>query len=86
VIAGLDEYWDVAIVDPPREGLREAGVAAVTTARPRTIVVVSCDPASLGRDTRLLRGTGYRLEWAAPVDLFPQTYHVETVARFARDD
>jgi 23S rRNA (uracil1939-C5)-methyltransferase len=86
VIAGLDEYWDVAIVDPPREGLREAGVAAVTAARPRTIVVVSCDPASLGRDTRLLQGAGYRLEWAAPVDLFPQTYHVETVARFARDD
>ncbi len=84
VVANLDEYWDVAIVDPPREGLGEPGVAAVTAARPRTVVYVSCDPASLGRDTRLLAQGGYRLEWAAPVDLFPQTYHVETVARFTR--
>ncbi len=85
VIANLDEYWDVAIVDPPREGLGEAGIAAVTAARPRTVVYVSCDPASLGRDTWMLNRSGYRLEWAAPVDLFPQTYHIETVARFVHD-
>jgi len=85
VVGGLDEYWDVAIVDPPREGLRDPGVSAVTAARPRVLVYVSCDPASLGRDTRLLASAGYLLDWAAPVDLFPQTYHVETVARFVRD-
>jgi 23S rRNA (uracil1939-C5)-methyltransferase len=60
-------------------------VSAVTAARPRVLVYVSCDPASLGRDTRLLASAGYLLDWAAPVDLFPQTYHVETVARFVRD-
>ena len=82
-VAGIvDDYWTVAVVDPPRSGLGESGVAAVTAARPRTIVYVSCDPASLARDARHLAAAGYRLDWAAPVDMFPQTYHVETVARF----
>jgi 23S rRNA (uracil1939-C5)-methyltransferase len=85
VVTDLAEHWDVAIVDPPREGLGEPAVASITAARPRTVVYVSCDPASLGRDTRLLGRNGYTLEWVAPVDLFPQTYHVEAVARFVRD-
>lgn len=80
----LDEYWDVAVVDPPRVGLGLGGVAAVTAAFPRVIAYVSCDPASLARDHRYLVDAGYVLEWAAPVDLFPQTYHVETVAKFVR--
>ncbi|MEN8233815.1 MAG: class I SAM-dependent RNA methyltransferase [Actinomycetota bacterium] len=78
----LDDSWSVAIVDPPRAGLGSAGVEAVTGPNPRTIVLISCDPASLGRDAGLLRGAGYDLEWVQPVDLFPQTYHVETVSRF----
>jgi 23S rRNA (uracil1939-C5)-methyltransferase len=83
-IESLDEYWDVAVVDPPRKGLGERGVEAVTSAEPRTIAYVACDPASLARDTRILRDLGYNLIEATPVDLFPQTYHVETVARFER--
>jgi 23S rRNA (uracil1939-C5)-methyltransferase len=82
VVETLDEYWTLAIVDPPRTGLRAKGVAAVIAAHPRTIVYVSCDPASLSRDARLLADEGYRLDWAVPVDLFPQTFHIETVARF----
>jgi 23S rRNA (uracil1939-C5)-methyltransferase len=80
--AAVEEPWDVAIVDPPRAGLGTAGVDAVTRTTPRTIVLISCDPASLARDARLLAGAAYRLDWVQPVDLFPQTYHVETVARF----
>ncbi len=84
-VAGtLDEYWDVAIIDPPRVGLGIGGVAAVTAAFPRVIAYVSCDPASLARDHRYLEDAGYVLDWATPVDLFPQTYHVETVARYIR--
>jgi 23S rRNA (uracil1939-C5)-methyltransferase len=74
--------WDIAVVDPPRDGLGAAGVAVVVKGRPRAIAYVSCDPASLSRDTRALAAAGYRLDWAAPVDMFPQTFHIETVAAF----
>lgn len=76
------EPWDLAVVDPPRDGLGKAAVEAVTACEPRAIAYVSCDPASLARDTRTLTEAGYGLAWAAPVDLFPQTFHVETVAAF----
>ena len=78
----VKDRWDVAVVDPPRAGLGSRGVAAVTRTGPRTIVLISCDPASLARDASLLGDAGYRIDWAQPVDLFPQTYHVETVTRF----
>lgn len=81
--ARIEEPWNVALVDPPRTGLGAEGVDVVTAADPRRIVYVSCDAASLARDARLLAGAGYRLDWATPVDMFPQTYHVETVARFS---
>ena len=82
VIHDIDEYWQAAIVDPPRSGLGEDGVDAVTAAGPRVVVYVSCDPASLARDSRLLAESGYGLTSAIPVDLFPQTFHIETVATF----
>lgn len=85
-VADLDEYYEIAVVDPPRQGLKEEGVAAVVAARPRALAYVSCDPASLARDAGYLAGSGYRMEWAAPVDLFPQTFHIETVAAFIRED
>ncbi len=83
-IEALEEYWDVAVVDPPRKGLGQRGIEAVTSAMPRTIAYVSCDPASFARDTRMLEDFGYEFVEATPVDLFPQTYHVEIVARFNR--
>jgi 23S rRNA (uracil1939-C5)-methyltransferase len=85
-IERIDEYWDVAIADPPRRGLGIDGIDAVTAARPRTLVYVSCDPASLARDTALLGEIDYELAWVAPVDMFPQTFHIECVARFDRLD
>jgi len=80
----LDEYWDVAVVDPPRKGLGQRGVEAVTAAMPRRIAYVACDPASLARDARMLKSYGYEFVEATPVDMFPQTYHIEIVARFDR--
>lgn len=75
---------DVAVVDPPRTGMGEAGVAALMAASPDRVAYVSCDPAALARDTRLLAGEGYRLDRVTPVDMFPQTHHVEAVAVFVR--
>ena len=83
-VEGLDEYWDVVIADPPRRGLGADGIEAVTAAEPRTVVYVSCDPASLARDTALLAEWDYELDWVTPVDMFPQTFHIESVARFER--
>lgn len=83
-VARLDEYWDVVIADPPRRGLGVDGIEAVTAAEPRTLVYVSCDPASLARDTALLAEWEYELDWVTPVDMFPQTFHIECVARFVR--
>lgn len=76
--------FDVVLVDPPRAGLHERVIAALAARRPRTVVYVSCDPTTLARDAARLVSAGYTLTDATPVDLFPQTYHVETVARFER--
>ncbi len=80
-IAGLG-HFDVAVVDPPRAGLPPEVISAISAARPRAIAYVSCDPATLARDAKLLGASGMTLTSATPVDLFPQTYHVETVAIF----
>jgi 23S rRNA (uracil1939-C5)-methyltransferase len=73
---------DVLIVDPPRLGLGAQLCGTVARARPRRVVYVSCDPATLARDLRgLVDGAGYRLASVRAFDLFPQTPHVETVVR-----
>lgn len=77
--------FDLALVDPPRAGLMPPAVADLAAARPRTIVYVSCDPATFARDASLLASSGYRLVSATPVDLFPQTFHVETVGVFSAE-
>jgi 23S rRNA (uracil1939-C5)-methyltransferase len=82
--AGAAVDVDVVVADPSRHGLDTRGADAVAACNPDTVVLVSCDPAALGRDTRLLHERGYRLERATPVDLFPHTTHVEVVSRFVR--
>ncbi|NND84460.1 MAG: class I SAM-dependent RNA methyltransferase [Acidimicrobiia bacterium] len=72
------------IADPPRAGLGRKGVEVVVGAQPDKIVLVSCDPGSLGRDARQLREAGYWLAESVPLDLFPQTFHVEVVSTFER--
>jgi tRNA/tmRNA/rRNA uracil-C5-methylase (TrmA/RlmC/RlmD family) len=70
---------DSLIVDPPRAGCAPTVVAQVARLRPKRIVYVSCDPATPGRDLARLAAHGYQAEAQALVDMFPQTYHVETV-------
>lgn len=73
---------DVVIADPARSGLGRPGVVALTRLGAPVIVLVSCDAASLGRDTKLLAAAGYRHERSELVDTFPHTTHVEAVTRF----
>jgi len=74
----------LVVADPARPGLGRPGVAAVAAIDAPVVVLVSCDPASLGRDVALLAATGYELGRVEVLDLFPHTVHVETVARFER--
>lgn len=74
----LGKTYDVVIVDPPRQGLSEAFIHTLLRIKPRRISYVSCDPATLARDIKIL-STQYEVQVVQPVDMFPQTFHVETV-------
>lgn len=78
-LAADDLRPDVICVDPPRKGLAPEVIDAMARMGPQRIVYVSCDPATLGRDVKLLEQRGYKARRAAAVDLFPGTAHVETV-------
>jgi len=75
-------HFDLVVVDPPRSGLAVEVISALSASRPRALAYISCDPATLARDAKLLGGAGLHLTSATPVDLFPQTFHIETVAVF----
>jgi tRNA/tmRNA/rRNA uracil-C5-methylase (TrmA/RlmC/RlmD family) len=74
---------DVILLDPPRTGAGEMVIKQMLAKKPRTIVYVSCDPASMARDARALEEGGYHLNHIVGFDLFPMTQHVECVARFS---
>jgi len=74
---------DLVLLDPPRSGA-SAAIPLIATLEPSRIVYVSCDPATLARDLRNLIDLGFRIGGLSVIDLFPQTYHVETVARLER--
>jgi len=76
------ETPDFVLADPPRAGLGKSVVAQLERLAPPRITIVSCDPATLARDLALL--AGYRIERLTLIDLFPQTYHLETIAQLVR--
>jgi 23S rRNA (uracil1939-C5)-methyltransferase len=86
VLPQLDVHPDIALVDPPRAGLARGALQGLLQQSPKTLVYVSCDPATLARDARTLTQAGYRLQSITPFDLFPQTGHIETVAFMSRVD
>ena len=80
VLTTIHEPVTVAIVDPPRIGCRPAALEALLGLTLRRLVYVSCDASTLARDLRVLVDGGFTLQYVQPVDMFPQTYHVETVS------
>ena len=79
------QRFDAAILDPPRKGADAALLDALAAAHIPTLAYVSCSPATLARDVKRLSASGYRLEYARPVDMFPWTGHVESVVSLSRD-
>ena len=75
---------ELIVVDPPRGGLGERVAAMVAAMQAPRITYVSCDPATLARDLKQLLAGGYQVEQAHLVDLFPQTYHLESVLQLVR--
>jgi 23S rRNA (uracil1939-C5)-methyltransferase len=84
-LAGAERAPDFLVADPPRAGLGKSVVKRLTELRPRHLVVVACDPATLARDLSGLVASGYRVARMVLVDLFPQTYHLETVVELRLD-
>jgi 23S rRNA (uracil1939-C5)-methyltransferase len=74
----------VVILDPPRTGCKPEVLQALAHKHVRQVIYVSCDPATLARDLALLVNSGYRLDAIQPIDMFPQTYHVECVVSVKR--
>ena len=83
-VGDLRGSYGTVVVDPPRDGCDRAVLEAIHAFRAPRVVYVSCNPATLARDARILAGHGYRLTSIRSFDMFPQTVHVETVAVLER--
>lgn len=77
-------YPRVIVTDPPRAGMHPRALKTMVRLQPETIVYVSCNPANLARDAKEICAAGYRLDEVQPVDMFPHTSHIETLACFKR--
>ena len=84
VLPDLVAPIDAIVLDPPRAGCEPETLRAILDAEPATIVYVSCDPATLARDLKVLAAAGYQLVTTRPIDVFPQTFHVESVSLLRR--
>lgn len=79
-----DGSWDLIVLDPPRQGASRWVLDTILAMAVPRILYVSCDPSTLARDLGILIPSGYRCVALTPVDLFPQTFHLETVAVLQR--
>jgi 23S rRNA (uracil1939-C5)-methyltransferase len=84
ILPYLDVRPNITLVDPPRSGLHPNALAAILKMQPGALVYVSCDPATLCRDAKKIIQAGYFLEEVTPFDLFPQTFHLESISVFRR--
>jgi 23S rRNA (uracil1939-C5)-methyltransferase len=84
VIPDLELSPDIVLLDPPRAGLSRSVLDSVVGLDPDLIVYISCDPATLARDVKRLSNQGYSLEGSTPFDMFPQTYHIESISLLGR--
>ncbi len=84
VLPKLGARAQKVILDSARVGCERAVLGALVEARPERIVYVSCDPSTLARDLAIMRQGGYTLQSVQPIDMFPQTYHVESVSLLTR--
>lgn len=80
----VKRIFPVVVVDPPRAGLHKDVIKSLLNLAPRKIIYVSCNPTTLARDLRLFCEREYRLDMVQPVDMFPHTYHIESVAKILR--
>lgn len=86
VIDDVEEKPDLIVLDPPRDGIHPKALEKIIAYGVDRLVYISCKPTSLARDLEVLQEKGYRLVKACAVDMFPQTYHCETVALLSRVD
>jgi 23S rRNA (uracil1939-C5)-methyltransferase len=84
VIPHLEAKPYIVLVDPPRAGLERHVVDGILKLSPHVIAYVSCDPSTLARDSKRFMDGGYKLKQVTPFDLFPQTYHIESISIFER--
>jgi 23S rRNA (uracil1939-C5)-methyltransferase len=84
ILPTLELTEPLVVVDPPRAGLDGPALAALLKLAPTRVVYVSCDPATLARDVKVFLTAGYQLRAVQPIDMFPQTYHIETVTLLER--
>jgi 23S rRNA (uracil1939-C5)-methyltransferase len=82
VLPAIETPVDIIVLDPPRTGLDRTTMDAVLSLGPAILVYVSCDPATLSRDSHRLAEGGYKMTQLTPFDLFPQTYHIESISFF----
>ena len=80
----LNKEFDGILLNPPRTGCSRETIETIITINPHVILYISCNPSTLARDLRKLIDEGYEIDTIQPVDMFPQTYHIETVVKLFR--